>query len=314
VFKLRMAVVAFIAGGFAAFSAAQAQTIDNFGRNVISAPKFYITGGAVIMKRSTPNDTLFASTPSGAPILTSDQFKFGWDAGFDGTIGIRFADSHAIEFRYLGIDSKAANSFVTSGNFQGAGFVGVGGFRFDNENKTDLQNIEINWRYRWSDQLTLLAGFRAINLDDTQQFAVISAAARNVFDYSNTLRGAQIGFDWGLLPKADPFQINLTGKIGLFHQTAEGSIQAFIGGNLIGAFGARANDAVAAGEFGISAGYRIQKNILLRAGYQLLIIDNVALASSNVASGRITPILLASNIYRDSIMYHGANFGVTINW
>jgi hypothetical protein len=281
-----------------------------------SSPSLYITGGAVIMKRSTPdNGTSVAANPAGTPFQTGNDFKFDWDTGFDGTLGVRFMGRHAIELRFLGIESNASNIFATPGAFIGGGFTGPGGTLFDTTYDTTLRNWELNWRYLWTNQLTLLAGFRAINLEDSQRFRLgVGPVAQGWYDYDNRLRGAQIGIDWSVLPTTSALQINLSGKVGLFHLKSEGGIELFSGSNPIGGFGTKVSDTVVAGELGVSVGYRIHDNVTLRAGYQMLVIDDVGLASNNASASLLNPALLSNNVYRDSILYHGANLGMTINW
>jgi hypothetical protein len=279
-----------------------------------AAPALYFSGGAVIMKRSTPdNGTFVAANPAGTPFQTGNDFKFDWDTGFDGTLGVRFMARHAIELRFLGIESNASNTFVTPGSFIGGGFTGPSGTLFDTTYDTTLRNWELNWRYLWTNQLTLLAGFRAINLEDSQRFR-IGPVAQGWYDYDNRLRGAQIGIDWSVLPAASALQINLSGKAGLFHLKSEGGIEEFSGTTSIGAFGTKVSDTVVAGELAVSVGYRIHDNVTLRAGYQMLVIDDVGLASNNASASLTNPSLLSSNVHRDSLLYHGANLGVTINW
>lgn len=311
--KLRIHVLAFAIAQLTASVAANSQSLDNPGTASQDAQSFYIKGGAVIMKRSTPdNGTSVAENPPGAPLQTGNNFKFEWETGFDGTVGFRFMRRHAIELRYLGIESDAANVFTTPGGFIGGGYTGPGGTLINTTYDTSLNSWELNWRYLWTDQLSLLAGFRAINLDDTQRFR-IGPVAQGLYDYNNRLRGAQIGIDWSVLPKTNPFQVNLSGKLGLFHLASEGGIEEFAP-MPIGAFGTKTSDTVMAGELGVSVGYRIHENVLLRAGYQLLIIDDVGLASNNASASLLDPSLLSNNLYRDSILYHGANLGVTISW
>jgi len=311
--KLLRLVVALAIAHVAAPGDAYSQAFDTSAKHVQDAPTLYITGGAVIMKRSTPdNSTFVAANPAGTPFQTGNNFKFDWEAGFDGTLGVRFMGRHAIEVRFLGIESDAASAFTTPGAFIGGGFTGPGGTLISTTYDASLRNWELNWRYLWTNQLTLLAGFRAINLEDTQRFR-IGPVAQGLYDYDNRLRGAQIGIDWSVLPATSALQVNLSGKVGLFHLNSDGGIQEF-GPGPIGGFGTKISDTVVAGELGVSVGYRIHDNVVLRAGYQLLVIDDIGLASNNASASLLNPSLLSNNIYRDSILYHGANLGVSITW
>ena len=212
-------------------------------------------------------------------------------------------------------DSEVLNSMVTPGGFIGAGFTGPGGTRFDSSYTTKFDNWEANWRYQLFDQLSVLAGFRAINLKDTATFILNSNVATGQYSYYNRLRGAQIGADWAVFPLTSPFQINVFGKIGRFELNTAGGISEFQGPNFIGAFGATATSHVNVGEAGISAGYRPSPNVLIRGGYQALWIRDVGLASNGASFSLLNPSLLNSvDGARGNLLFHGANFGVTISY
>lgn len=312
--KFRFVAAAIVAAEFACLTGAQAQSVNNFGQFVHDSPAFYIVGGAVVMKRGNPdNGTFVAANPAGTPFFTGNQIKFGWDTGFDGAVGVRIMPRHSLELRYLHVDSDANFSFLAPGNFIGAGFTGPGGTRLDTANDTRLRSWELNWRYQLSDQHTVLAGYRTIRLRDSQRMALNLGVATGFYNYSNELHGAQIGVDWALLPRNNPFQINLSGKVGLFRLNASGGIDEFSGVNYIGGFYGRDSDNVLAGEIGVSVGYRIRNNVFLRAGYQLLVFDDVALASNAASRSLLVPSLLRS-VETNSLVYQGVNLGLTVNW
>ncbi len=313
---LRTTVTALAALSFVAPGAALAQTVDNYGRTSLNVLSGYATIGGVIMKRSTPEGSAFiAANPAGTPFVSPSAFKFGWDGGVDGTFGLRFGGRDALEFRFLRTDSGARLNFTSPGAFIGVGFTGPGGTQFASSYDTYLSSWELNWRHQWTDQIALLVGARVINLDDSLDTSLNGNVARGLYAYRNRLTGGQIGIDWSVLPMNNPFQINLVGKVGLFGLHSAGGISEFQGVNFIGGFGTeRGGEHVMAGEVGVSVGYRILPNVMLRAGYQLLYINDIALASNAAGASLLNPSLLSNNIYRDSILFHGANFGVTINW
>jgi hypothetical protein len=128
------------------------------------------------------------------------------------------------------------------------------------------------------------------------------------------MRGAQIGLDLAVFPLTSPFQINVFGKIGRYSLETTGGIAEFSGPNFIGGFGTTANSHVNASEAGISAGYRPSSNVLIRAGYQALWIQNLGLASNNASLSLLNPSLLNTNVARGNLLFHGANFGMDISW
>jgi hypothetical protein len=314
-----VAAVAACACLIASGSAHAQATLDNFGRIFQPGPwGMYFSGGATVMRRSDPaNGIIVSNNPStNVSFLNGSQFSFGWETGFDGTVGIRFLNTEAIEFRFMNLNSSTKNQMTTPGNFIGAGFTGPGGTLFQSDYDTSLRNFEVNWRHQFFDQLTFLVGVRQMTVQDTLDVQLNTTVARGKYDYRNHLTGGQIGLDWALFNRTSPFQLNLAGKLGWYHLEADGGISEFQGAaqTFIGSFESHTGDTVWAGELGASAGYRLTQNIMLRAGYQVLYFDKVALASDNAAFSRLNPSLLRGDAIRDTLVFQGFNFGVTVSW
>lgn len=313
--KMRLASAAAVY--LAAVSLAHADgAVDNFGKIFENSPLIYFGGGALVMERSRPsNGAIVAANPALTPtFLNGNGFKFGWDAGFEGTIGIHLWSKEALEFRFMSLNTDAQSQMTTPGSFIGAGFTGPAGTRFDSAYETKLRSWEINWRHDLFDRFTVLAGLRRIDLKDSLDISINGTVARGLYAYDNRLTGVQIGADWALLDRANPFQVNVTGKLGWYRLSADGGISEFSGNTFIGAFTTTDSGSTAAGELGISAGYRLAKNVLLRAGYQFLWLNDVALASDNAAFSLANPSLLLGTIRRGELVFQGVTFGVNVSW
>jgi hypothetical protein len=278
-------------------------------------PNWYVSAGVVVLNRSTPSaGTIVAANPAGTEFSGGDDFDFGWDVGVDFTVARRLRNGDILEVRYLGIDSDADLEFVTPGNFIGAGFTGPTGTSFVGDYMTQLDSTEINWRRPWSDRLTFLAGFRWIELKDELSYNLNSGVAVGQYEYNNHLYGGQVGADWAIIDQYDPLQVNLVGKAGYYGNFADGGIQEFAGGNPIGGFGSSDTFSAFVGELGISASYRLTDCMAVRAGYQLLWIENVALASNAASFSLLNPSLLNANVETDGLFYHGATAGIELVW
>jgi hypothetical protein len=278
----------------------------------------YVKAEAVIMKRSDPNSgTIVASNPGQATtFISGDDFDFDFEPGFDGAIGLYIAPNNAIELRTLQFGSSADFSTVTAGAFIGAGFTGPSGTLFDADYDTDLESWEASWRYQVNDHLTLLAGPRAIKLDDAADFRLNGGGARGLYEYRNELLGAQIGAEISLLPQTSKFSIDLSGKIGAYKIHSEGGINEYSASTLVVSYESEVDDETFAGELGLELGYRPAQNILVRAGYRALFVSDAALASDNASHSLLDPSLLLreDEIQKDDIFFHGATFGVSIVW
>lgn len=281
-----------------------------------AGPGGYVSIGGVIFKRSDPKGgTIVAANPGGAPFSTSGDYDFGWKAGIDASAGINFWGTEGIEARALYYDTGTTFQFTTPGNFIGAGFTGPGGTLFQSEYDTKLTSFEVNWRHRmFDDQLTLLAGVRSIGVNDNLHIHLNTNVAHGHYDYDNDLLGGQVGAEWAVFKPSDPFQLNLVGKIGVYSLHSEGGIYEFQGSNFIGSFTNEFSKVAYAGEVGVTAGYHLTDNIVLRGGYQLLWLDKVSLGSNAAAVSLLNPSLLRGDVARDSLMFHGFNVGVTLTW
>ncbi len=299
----------------AASGSAYSQAPTDFSRLYQDAPTGYVSAGALTMQRSTPGGgAIVAGNPGGTPSFRSGRdFDFGWNTGIDATIGVRFWQKEAIEVRFMNFSSNSGDSFTTPGGFIGAGFTGPGGTLFQGGYETRMQSWELNWRHQLFDQLNVLAGARYISADDMLFYKLNGNVATGKYNYRNNLFGAQVGADWALLPMASPFQINVFGKIGLYSVQTKGGIDEFQGNNYIGGFYANQRDTTWGSEAGATIGYRIGNNVLLRAGYQVLWLNDIGLASNNASASLLNPSLLRS-VYRGDLVLQGVNFGMTVSY
>lgn len=291
-------------------------TLDDFGKFYRDAPSGYVSVGAVIMQRSRPNGgaTVAANPDTTTAFQTAKDFDFNRGTGVDATVGVRFWRTEAIEARLLSFAMDASSNFVTPGGFIGAGFTGPGGTVFASQYETKMQSWEVNWRHQLLDQLNVLAGVRSISVRDALTYTLNTTVAGSQYNYNNRLLGVQIGADWAILPLTSPFQINVFGKIGRYSLRTDGGIDEFQGINPIGSFQDREKDHVYAGEAGVSVGYRLSNNVLIRAGYQALWLNNLGLASNNASASLTNPSLLRTNVYRGDLLLQGVNFGMTISY
>jgi hypothetical protein len=305
---------------------ARSQTIDNFGKAFVWSPSVYFSLGTVIYQRNRPTSgAIVAANPGGSPAFVSGgDYNFGRHEGWDATAGFRFFETDAVEARFveLGTTSATFNS-ITPGGFIGVGFTGPGGTTFTSQYQTSLNSEEVNWRHQLLghnlfpllDEVNFLVGVRSMHISDTLTGRLNGTVAAGVYDYRNELLGAQIGLDVSFFRQVSPFQVNAFGKIGRYHLNSSGGLYEYqgAGNTFIGSFTTEQTDSVNAREVGISAGYRPLKNVLIRAGYQALWIDNLGIASANASASLLNPALLRSTVYRENLFFQGVNFGVTIS-
>jgi hypothetical protein len=281
-----------------------------------SSPVWFASAGAVILHRDRPAPgTVVAGNPSGVPFSSASDFGFGWDIGPDVALARRFASGLIVEGRYFRVDSVAANSFFTPGNFIGAGFTGPGGTFFAGRYLTKLDSSEINLRSPVGDRLSLLGGFRWVELKDEMVYKLNGNVATGDYEYNNRLYGGQVGASLNLAPRpSSPVLFNVEGKAGLYGNVADGGIFEFQGNNFIGSFVGRETHAAFVGQIDITTGYRLTKHLAVYGGYSLLWLDGLALAGDAASRSLLNPSLLRSVDTHGNVFYNGALTGIDVTW
>jgi len=278
-------------------------------------PKWYATVGTVILDRETPTaGTIVAANPAGTRFFGAEAFDFDYEAGLEVGLARRFDNGCILEGRYFGIDHTAAETIVTPGNFIGTGFTGPGGTTVAGRYLTKLDSFEINLRRQHSDRVTLLGGFRMIELRDDANFVLNNNVARGNYVYDNKLYGGQLGSNLDLSPRGGRWLANVESKAGIYNNLVEGGIFEFQGANFIGTFNGEESNTAFVGEINLNTGYRICEHVVLRGGYQLLWIENIALASDAAVRSLLNPSLLNTVADDAGLFYHGATAGVDFVW
>jgi hypothetical protein len=277
-------------------------------------PKWYASAGVILLKRDRPvPGTVVAANPAGTAFSSASDFSFDWEIGPDVALARRFSGGTILEGRYFGVDSTDTNDFVTPGNFIGAGFTGPGGTTFTGKYLSMLDSTEINLRRAVSDRLTLLGGFRWIELKDEMFYKLNGNVATGDYEFNNRLYGGQLGLSFTPMRPAGRWIANIETKAGVYGNVADGGIFEYQGNNFIGSFVDSDTTTSFVGEIGFILGYRLTQNVVLRSGYQLLWLDNVALAGDAASRSLLNPSLLRDIDYND-LFYQGATTGIDVAW
>ncbi len=293
---------------------------DAYDCDACCDPLWIVRGGAVILHRSTPaNLTIFSDTTTGAEIANARQFHFGWAAGPDIGVMRRLSPGDYLEVRYFNITGFVAQqNIVAPGAFNINTDPPVGspfGANIDATYGSALFNTEVNFRRRFSPQATWLAGFRTIQVRDDFAASVDLAqpGVHANFDLRthNFLYGAQTGLDLNLWNRGGPLSIDGLFKAGIFGNSANqrtSDISTFNGTQV---FQANLNDGrgqvAFVGEIALTGVYRVTDRFSLRAGYQLLWIDGVALATDQFPALNFPA---QNGIHTTgTLFYHGALVG-----
>jgi len=209
---------------------------------------------------------------------------------------------------------------------------------------TDLNNAELNLRYNFSRRVTLLAGFRWLQLNENLQGTIpppdqiqplwklnpynnLSDVRRietqpgkpatgafppfwNTSTTSN-LFGFQIGAE-GKLFERGRFSIEGLTKVGAYWNHASQSTGVSLL-KTVYPTGASTDRASFVGEAGLQCKYQVTRVITLKIGYEVLWIDGVALAPGQIQE---TYTIAPSTVYalginsNSSVLFHGATAGL----
>lgn len=208
---------------------------------------------------------------------------------------------------------------------------------------TDLYSAEFNVRHNLSQRITLLAGFRWLQLNENLQGSLGPpdlylptwkyTPSDNLFDVekiqyqgtpatgafppfwntstTNNLFGLQIGADTNLFERgrfAIDGLIKAGGYLNRASQTTDVSLQ-----KIVYPASASANHAAFVGEVGLQCKYRFDSGLALKLGYEAVWLEGVALAPGQIQETYVGgPASVTSlGVNSDSgVLFHGATAGL----
>jgi hypothetical protein len=328
-----------------------------YGEGGIATQRWYDVSFDVIgLQRTTGADTFNTSSigiNTGNFVLGSNSVPIDdMNAGFQTQLNIAVGPGSNLEVLYFGLDDWEQTATVNRpapgdlysfiSNF---GLVPPGGFDDSDRSlqhslsyQSELHNGELSFRRRWAEpygffQGSFLTGVRYLDLDERSTFSAAglnnNGAGNNgprFFDYtvntSNSLVGWQVGGDlwYNWIPGV---KVGCELKTGIYNNRAQQRSRLFanslpglgipeINESLLG------NTHAYVTQLSPQVVYRISYSVALRASYQVIWIDNVALAANNFNStppalffgnGRVPTI---SN--KSDIVYNGFTVGAELTW
>ena len=328
-----------------------------YGEGGIASQRWFDASLEVIGLNRTTGGSNFAVSSLGANsgnfVLGTDMVApDSMQAGLAAQINVQVGPGSNLEFVYFGLgqdegsavaQSASANLFSFVSNF---GTLPAGGFDDSDRSlihtldyRSELHNGEISIRRRWSEpvgyfQGSFLTGVRYLDLDEGSRFTADglnnNGAANNgprFFDYDvatrNSLVGWQVGADlwYNFLPG---IKMGVEFKTGIYNNRSQQDTSIFA--NSLPSFGipeireyALDNRAAYITQLTPQLVYRLNHSIAFRTSYQVLWIDNVALASDNFNGTPPSLFLPGSNrlaaINNSSdIVYQGITAGVEFTW
>lgn len=271
------------------------------------SPRWSFSADMLIMTRKTARaqTIIFQQFAGRAEVLNTT------DLGFDFEIGPRISlarhddSGRSLEIGYMALDFRTGAT-VSDGllAFEPPG--GIMGYRqFDVSYGSRLDSLEINARKQLNDYATLMAGLRWVELgEDFRVQALPSPSSIYQMNTDNQMVGFQIGGNVALLNCDGRFRVDGTIASGIYFNRAEEDASWDIF-----SIGDREDHVAFLGEIGLTAVLQLSDCLDLRAGYQVMWLEGVALAPDQIYSTDVTagPAVLDTG---GSLLYHGAYVGV----
>ena len=295
----------------------------------------------------------FSRDTGGTTRITSNDLEYGDEPGFRVTGTYQTGPGSNLEFTYLGMfdfkeESLATgvdelNSIFTNFLANDPGLQGQEQFDQADSHRISLSNntdsLELNYRRRWVGPTCLLQGSWLIGVRYTrvkERLRFISHASRDtdadliddtggigtcIVDATNYMTGPQIGGDLWLcvLPGLN---VGLDGKFALLGNNAKQSTRISgvdLADNFIGIVPSEAtgNDKVTfLGEASLNVNYRVNHRLTIRAGYELILLEGVALALENFNPEVPLFGFTRTPSFSDggALFYDGFTFGAELMW
>jgi hypothetical protein len=249
----------------------------------------YYQTDAVVMRRSA------GSFNGGEP---------DWSIGPRLILGRGLSDRDAIEIGYFA-QYQMNGSFFTPG---------VNGITANNREdyRSEMNSAELNWRHWLMPDLSVIAGFRYLNWHENLNAAFDTVnplppgSVNQVYHTSNNLFGFQTGGDWKHHFN-DKFGIELGAKVGVYGTRTE--MDGSLGALQTTAASSRASFV---GELGLIGTYNLTTYLNVRAGYQVMWVEGIALAPDQANAANFLGSPSVSN--RGGVFLHGGVLGLELKW
>jgi hypothetical protein len=180
--------------------------------------------------------------------------------------------------------------------------------------QSNFNSIEVNVREDVNEYVSLLAGFRWINLNErfSYLFSIPLTSIVGSTQADNNLLGFQIGAD-GVLYDLGRFRFDGIAKAGIYGNLAQNQ-SALVGVPFPGAlaFTHDTTDLAFEADARLGGTYFVTDRFAVRGGYQVLWLEGVALAAKQIAVTDWDDLRGVST--SGSPFYHGAYFEAMLTW
>jgi hypothetical protein len=342
-------------------AASPSSSVPGHDNKSISAARWTVSVGGIVLGRlgGSASQTLAARVPGDVPFLAtfitpgtevfnSNQIQQGLSAGPKVSLRYRDDSGFGVELSYFNVFNQSGTASIGPDSPADwlvmrapGGFWQTQDFPYQAMTwraSTDLYNAEINGQYDVTPRVTVLAGFRWLQLNDSLEGTLVPGDRTaptwkttcpfcNLLQVTpggpigdlppfwnagttNNLYGVQVGVD-GKILEFDRFSLNGRVMFGLFdnhaEQTAGVSIQ-----KIVYPAAATVNGAAFVSEAGLQLRYRVMQGLSLTVGYEVLWLVGVALAPGQIRETYAAPsdVRALGVNHGSNVLFQGATFGL----
>lgn len=296
-----------------------------FGASAFDAcccrPKWTVTFDGLAMNRSRADSAPLARQVIGGNVLLStDDLDFRWEPGFrlafQRQLGCDNWDLEVVLTDMSDFDSRASVTDPRPFAFTAPNFIQLAGGNVGMEfaYNSRLYSTEINLKRCVGPAVTLLGGFRWIEMSEEFSGSLFGGDGGSlpfwITDVNNHLYGGQIGADVRIWDRGGPLSLRGITKAGVYYNAVDQSTES---PRLQRAIGASTNHTAFEAELEFVAVYQVNPQLALRAGYEMLWLDGVALAPEQIEVTDLRSGVAAVDPGSDAF-YHGFVAGVELTW
>lgn len=274
--------------------------------------------GLYMNRHNTESTPLLYNQSDSSVRLYDNDLQQDFHTGMRLTAARRWGNTCELELTYFGIGGFSGSQSM---NTDGIAFYApditvtpVGGGQFQFDYRSQIHSGEFLLRHR-QDWLGYSAGIRLMEVQEELTGTLLRGAfpPETIWQThaNNHLIGFQAGADVTLLRRTERFRANVAMKIGVYNNHASQMSRTDVGGYA----SVVSEDDLAAyvGEIDFTAAFKISTHLALRGGYQLMWIDNVALAPQQIGFNNLPAG--SSMLYADGQVFaHGASVGLELSY
>jgi len=292
-------------------------------------PTFYVRVESLWLQREQPDARGIAQYGIPGPprtiALSNQDGEFDFAAGPRITVGNRLDCDLMWEISYFGYQHHRSEASVTDATAQlypaddfNSWITAPSAFwaaeQYSMLETSELHNFEINFRFQVSETFAWLYGARWVNLHESFRATAIDTLptpgpndiGRYAVQTDNDLVGFQLGFDW-MVPVGERWEIQMVGKVGVMGNVIDSAgylddPQSFAARVDFAEHRQRASTLL---EVNAQAAYKITPSFIIRGGYTVLWLFDVAAAAEQTS--------VALNDSGD-IFFHGPSAGLECRW